>query len=153
MKRKVVLSLSSLSLSFILFFLACKKDDKPVDQTTSTPTTASFKFTWILGSAAEVTADDAYFVPAYSNIYASKGSDKNVNILLEDLSIGTHTIAPSKGLTLDYTSGNSTLNATSGTVVITKNSGTLLSGNYNCSVSSGGVTSTISGIFTDLPKK
>jgi hypothetical protein len=141
-----------LIVSVILY--ACSKDsDKPEEEQPNSNPTTTFKFTWSLGNNASVTADDAYFVPAYSNIYATKGTTKNVNILLEDLSVGSHSITPSKGVTLDYTDGAVTYNAKSGTVMITKNNGSLVSGSYNCSVSNGSVNTTISGDFTDLPKK
>lgn len=143
---------AAISLVSVTLYACVKDDDKPEEEQTTTTPAATFKFTWKLDGSASVTADDAYFVPAYSNIYASQGI-KNVDITLEDLSVGTHDIAPSKGVTIDYTNGTDVYYGKSGTVIITKSNGSLVSGSYNCTVAGGGVNLTISGDFTDLPKK
>ncbi|PBQ31685.1 hypothetical protein CNR22_07855 [Sphingobacteriaceae bacterium] len=135
-------------------FSGCAKDpDEPADETPDTPAATTPKFTWTLSGSTLVTADDSYFVSQFSNIYASKTNGMSVDINLSDLNTGNHTIAPSNGVTLEYTSTTTTLNATSGSVVISENTGTSVSGSFTCNLSGGGSTSTIIGDFIHLPKK
>jgi len=142
-------------LTIAIGISGCAKDqDEPKEETPTTPVTvAPAKFTWTLSGATLATADDSYFVSQFSNIYASKVNGMSVDITLEDLSKGTHAIAPSNGITLVYTSSTTTMNASSGSVVISENTGTSVSGSFTCALMGGGGTSTIKGDFSNLPKK
>lgn len=148
MKKNIFLFLI-VAFSGMVLFSACEKEaDKPEEENPN-PTVTS-KFTWSETSGT-FTADYAEFNPDFNNIYASKVDGSSVDITLEDLNKGTHSIVPSQGRTLAYTdSKNVTHNAKSGSVSISENTGASLSGSYNCTLENG---SSISGSFSNIPKK
>lgn len=148
MKKNVSL-FSIVALTGVLFFGACTKEaDKPEEENPTPVVTA--KFTWS-ESSGTFTADYAEFNPDFNNIHASKVDDSSVDIMLEDLNKGTHSIVPTAGRTLVYVNNkNITLDGVSGSVTISENTGTTLSGSYNCKLENG---SNISGTFSNIPKK
>lgn len=136
--------------AFLVLVWACQKDSsQPEDPGTGN----TGGFTWTPSGGTQVVADDFYFITAYNNIVASKtGNLTSVDIILDDLSVGTHTISPTKGITLEYVVSGTTYTGKSGVVNITSNSGTLLSGNFTAALTGGTITS-LSGEFTDLHSK
>lgn len=142
---KAILILSS----SVLFFSSCQKEASKPEEQTTTPVVSTTKFTWTAGSV-NATADNSFYVPAFNNIYAAKVNGSYVDITLEDLNKGNHTINPSQGVTLEYSDGTNTLKGMSGTVTISENTGTALSGSYNCKLGNG---TNISGSFTNIPQK
>ncbi len=139
-----------LILSFgILLFSSCQKEASKPEEETTTPTAVTTKFTWTAGSTS-ATADNSFYVPAFNNIYAAKVNGAYVDITLEDLNKGNHTINPSQGVTLEYSDGTNTFKGKSGTVTISENTGTKLSGSYNCTLENG---TNISGSFSNVPQK
>ncbi|MBL7933961.1 MAG: hypothetical protein JNL60_18800 [Bacteroidia bacterium] len=132
----------------VLFFSACTKEaDKPEEENPA-PTVTS-KFTWSQ-SSTNYTADYSEFVPDFNNIYASKIDGSSIDIFLDNLNKGAHTIVPTAGRTFVYTDSNGIKHeATSGSVTISENTGTTLSGSYSCTLDIG----TISGSFSNIPKK
>jgi len=154
MQTKSVFKFIGLLLVFTFLFSACAKDeDEPEEETPGTVTPPPAKFAWTINGGAEVVANETFFVPAYNNIYGTKTGGKNIDILLEDLSKGTHNIAPSNGITLEYTDGGTTYSCKSGSVVITENTGLLVSGNFHSVYTSAGSSNTIIGTFSSIPKK
>ena len=145
--------LLKLSFLFVLLFIGCAKEtDAPKEETPVTPTAPAKKFMWTINGGSAIVADDSYFVPAFDNIVASKGT-ATVDIILDTLGKGTHNISPSLGITLDYNDGTNTRSGKSGSVIITENTGTLISGTFTSSLIGGGTTSTITGEFSNVPKK
>lgn len=147
--KKRVLILAGLCVALIVICISCAKDsNKPDDPNTPAPSNTA-KFTWTKGNSSG-TADDAYVVNAYNEIYATKSGGIYVDIILDALSKGSYTISPSAGISLEYSDGSATFTGKSGTVTITESTATTVSGNFNCTFSSGG---SISGEFSNLPKK
>lgn len=153
MKKIHLTALASLLLFASFIFSGCaKEEDAPEEKTPSNPITPPpAKFSWVINGGAEVTADETYYVAAYSNIYAAKGT-RTVDIILDDLSKGTYQIS-APAITIDYFDGTNTHSGKSGTVVISENTGSLLSGSFTCALSGGGSNSSITGQFSSVPKK
>lgn len=154
MKIKSLILLSALCTAFIFSFSSCVKDpDEPAEETPTPVAAPPAKFTWAVNTGSNIYAEEMYFVPSFSNIYATKSNGSSVDISLEDLDQGTHAISSANGITLEYITSTSTLNATSGTVFISENTGVLLSGTFTCALAGGGVSSNIKGEFMNIPKK
>jgi hypothetical protein len=154
MKRKILNSTGILALT-ILFFSACTKEkDTPKETTSSTSAAGPVGgFTWTPAGGSAVVASDAYFIPAYNNIVANKNTTSDyVDIILDTLSVGNHTISPSLGITLEFGTSTATYTGKSGSVNITAKTGTLMSGTFTSALNGGTITS-ISGQFTNIPQK
>jgi len=153
MKNINIIRFVCLLILSLFIFSGCAKDpDEPEEETPTTPITPPpAKFSWVINGGTTVVADETYFVEAYSDIYAAKGT-KTIDIILDALDKGTYQISqPIR--TLDYFDGTNTQKGQSGTVVITEKSAGLISGSFTCTMSSGGSSSTISGEFSNIPKK
>lgn len=137
-------------LPVLLLTTRCQKDaGQPNDPNPS----SNSSFSWTPAGGATVVADNFYYITAYNNIVANKtGNLTSIDIILDDLSVGSHTISPSKGITLDYVYSGTTYSGKSGIVNITSKTGGLISGNFNAALAGGTITS-ISGEFTDLHEK
>lgn len=145
--KKYILSI--LVMAGALFAaVACEKEASKPEEETTTPV-SSYSFSWTTGSTS-FSADNSFFVPAFNNIYAAKVNGAYVDITLDDLTKGNHTINPSAGITFEYSDGTTTFNGKSGTVTISENTGTTLSGSYSCTLENG---SSISGSFSKIPQK
>ena len=149
-KRTRLNSLLILLAYSLLFLFSCKKDENtPIND----PVTPTSNFKWSTDGSASVTASEAYFIAAYNNIVATKsGSTASVDVVLDDLKVGSHAISASTGITLEFVNQGTTYTGESGTVVISQNTGTLLSGSFSAQLS-GGTIKTITGSFTDLKEK
>ncbi|MDI1354339.1 MAG: hypothetical protein PSX36_05455 [bacterium] len=148
--KTLLKQISVLFFPVLLFTFGCQKDASQPNDPVVSPTS---RFTWTPSSGATVVADNFYYITAYNNIVASKtGNLTSVDIILESLSVGTHTISPSKGITLEYVYSGTTYSGKSGVVNITSNSAGLITGNFNAALTGGTITA-ISGEFTDLREK
>lgn len=153
MKKHV--TIFSFLLIATLYFTGCakKENEVPEDNNNTTTTTNTTSFGWVPTGGVTLKADSSYFVASYNNIVAFKGGNSNiVDIKLSDLQVGTYSISTLTGNSLEYITGGSTYSATSGSVSIAANNGTKLSGTFSCALSGGTLTS-LSGDFTDIPKK
>ena len=153
MRKIHLIKLSLLCVALVFLLIACAKEtDAPKEEEPVTPTAPAKKFTWVINGGATILASDSYFVPSFDNIVASKGT-ATVDIILDTLGKGTHNISPSFGITLDYNDGTNAYSGKSGAVVITENTGAFISGTFTSSLIGGGSTSTITGEFSNVPKK
>lgn len=148
--------LIALGISILgLFVTGCAKAEKETEDPVNTGgvVTPTSEFDWTPGGSSAVTASESYYIPAYNNIVATKnGGSSYVDITLDNLNVGAHTISPSAGITLEYATLTTTYTAKSGVVNITEKSGTLLSGNFTAALNGGTLTS-ISGKFEYIPQK
>jgi hypothetical protein len=153
MKRYFHIAATCLSLGLLVFAGCAKAEKEPEDPTpTTTGTTLHPDFRWTPGSGPAVIASDAYFIPAYNNIVALKNTTSaSVDITLDNLNEGGHSISSSSGITLEYNDGTNTYTGKSGSVNITDNDGTSISGSFNCVLNGG--PGSINGQFTDIPHK
>lgn len=111
------------------------------------------KFWWQINNGASTFANESYFIPAYSNIVATKTDGSSIDIILNELNPGTYSIAPFAGITLDYNDANTTYPANAGRVVISENTGILMSGSFTCTFMNAGTGNTLTGGFSDVPGK
>lgn len=138
-----------------IMFTNCAKAEKETEDPASnsgaiTPTS---EFNWTPDGSSAVTASESYYIPAYNNIVATRGGGSSyVDITLDNLNVGAHTISPSAGITLEYATSSATYTAKSGVVNITEKTGTLLSGNFTAALNGGTLTS-ITGKFENIPQK
>jgi len=148
---KILLGASLLTL-FILS--ACAKESPaPTDPNTPVTPVVTGSFNWSINGGTSVSADNFFFIESFNNIVGTKNSGSiSVDISLDTLSVGSHTISPSSGITLDYSNGTSVAAAKSGIVTISSKTSAYLSGTYSAAFNSGTVTS-ISGSFSNLPSK
>lgn len=138
-----------------LVFTGCTKAEKETEDpgNSGSVPTPSAEFNWTPGGGSGVTASSSYFIPAYNNIVATKNTNSSyVDIILDNLNVGAHTISSSTGITLEYSTGTATYTAKSGVVNITEKTETLLSGNFTAALNSSTLTS-ISGEFVNVPRK
>lgn len=149
MKIGRIFKLSSLIIVVSLLVIGCGKDPNEPDE--ETPGTSQVKFTWSVNGGSTITASDGYYIFSYNEIIATKAGSTAIDIILDDLTKGTHNISPSNGITLEYYDGSATFDGKSGTVTISENTGTSLSGSFTCVLNGG--TTTIAGQFSNLPKK
>lgn len=151
--KRTCLNLFSTTLILFLVFSGCVKDEtEPEEPTPTTGTPVSTPgFGWTPGGGVATTADDFYYISAYSNIIGLKNGN-GVDITLQELKTGTFSLSPSLGNTLYYTVGTTTYTGKSGTVNITTFAGNKISGNFSTTLTGGTVTS-ISGQFNDVPAK
>lgn len=155
MKLKNVLFVAIGIFILSLVFTGCAKAEKETEDPANSGgvITPAAEFNWTPGGTSEVVANDSYYIPAYNNIVATKNSNSSyVDITLDNLNIGAHTISPSAGITLEYSTGSATYTAKSGVVNITDKTGTLLSGNFTAALV-GGTLTTINGEFNNIPQK
>lgn len=153
MKSNIIKFTGLLALVIAVFTGCAKAEKEPEEENPTNPiTTPAKEFIWSIDGNTTVTADDSYFVPSFDNIIASK-STSTVDVILNDLNKGSHTISPSNGVTLDYTAGSITYSAKSGTFIITENTGSLIAGTFTCSFPPGSAFNTIKGEFSNVPKK
>jgi hypothetical protein len=151
--KKYFLFVATILIISTFTFTRCAKDEKAPDDPTPAPvgTTPAGGFTFTPAGSSAVVANEAYFIPAFNNIVATKiASSSTVDITLDDLSTGGHTISP--GITLVYTAGSTTYTSKSGVVTISAKTGTLLSGSFSVALNGGTLTG-ISGQFTDISQK
>lgn len=154
--KKTIYNLLTMTALSLLVFTGCVKDkdepDNPAPPTT-TGGTSSYDFKWTPSAGTTMTADDAWYSTSTNNIYASKtGTTNSVEIILPEFAVATYSISSAIGneLNLRY---NSTLHsASSGTVKITANNGSVISGQFAVNFNSGTISS-LTGQFTDIPKK
>lgn len=142
------------SLFAILLVAACAKESPaPSDPNTPVTPVVTGSFNWSINGGASVSADNYFFIESFNNIVGTKNSGSiSVDISLDTLSVGNHTISPSNGITLDYSNGISVASAKSGIVSITSKTSSYVSGTYSAAFTSGTLTS-IGGSFTNLPAK
>jgi hypothetical protein len=152
MKHKRLLLLFTSLLGLLFLFNSCAKDPNEPEEE-ETPIAPPMKFNWTVSGGTSVSAADAYYVPSYNEIVATKSGVTAIDIILDALNKGTYNVSPSNGITLKYNDGTSTYNAKSGTVVITENNETTITGTFNCVLNVNGATSSITGEFANIPKK
>src|ERR1043166_9108749 len=118
-----------LFFSFLILFTECAKENKTPEPT---PNPVTVNFSWTPSGGQTFQAEDAYYIPQFSNIVATKGGGTQfVDITLTDLKAGTYSLSANTGNSLQYSSGTATLNAKSGQVVITSNTDNKLTGNFS----------------------
>ena len=91
----------SMSLSGLVF-TGCAKAEKETEDPANTGgvVTPVSEFDWTPNGSSAVTASESYYIPAYNNIVATKGGGSSyVDITLDNLNVGAHTISPSAGIT------------------------------------------------------
>lgn len=140
-------------LSASLCLVSCAKSEKDPAEEPTTPAIELGEFSYTPGTAASVNADSSVYFPAFNNIVSYKsGATQVIDIYLSALSVGTYTISSATGISLSYTTGSTVYTAKSGTVGITANTGSKLSGKFGVALTGGTLTS-LSGSFTDIPKR
>jgi hypothetical protein len=136
------------SLSMLFFSCAKNKDEpEPI-----TPVNRG-NFSWQSNQGAQVKADSAYYFSQFTTIFAFKnGTNSSVEINLSSLGLGSYSISSVTGNALTFVNGSSTYTAPSGYCNITGTSDNLLVGTFSVNLNGGTITS-LSGNFSDLPRK
>jgi hypothetical protein len=136
------------SLSMLFFSCAKNKDEpEPV-----TPINRG-NFNWQSNQGTQVKADSAYYFSQFTTIFAFKnGTNSSVEINLSSLALGSYSISSVTGNALTFVNGSSTYTAPSGYCNITGTSDNLLVGTFSVNLNGGTITS-LSGNFSDLPRK
>ncbi len=142
------------SLLAVFLLSACAKESPaPSDPNAPVTPLVTGSFNWIVNGGTSVSADNFFFIESFSNIVGTKNSGSiSVDISLDALSVGSHTISPSSGITFDYSNGTSVVAAKSGIVTISSKTSSYLSGTYVAAFNTGTLTS-MSGSFSNLPSK
>lgn len=132
-------------------FTGCAKDDPQPD--TEEPVATQGSFSWTLSSGQTTTADSAHCYGSITTIYAFKnGNATTVEAALSSLSEGSYSISAATGNSFVYSNGSVTQNAVAGQLTISANAQNKVSGTFNLTLSGGPATS-ISGSFSDIPKR
>lgn len=147
-----ILKRAGMFLLLVISFSGCVKDPDEPEEETPAPTTPTPVFNWSVNNGTAVSGDDAFYVAAYNEIYGNKNGVTIVDIILDTIAKKTYNISQSAGITLDYFDGTTSRTAKSGIVTISEINGTRISGSYNCTFTGGTITS-VSGQFSNLPKK
>ena len=146
----------ALTFTSTLFLLSCAKDSSDPDKNVAiTPAgnTNSTVFSWTNNSGTSTSADSTNYYASFTTIFAFKnGTSNSIEINLSALTVGSYTLSSSTGNALTYIANSSTYTAKTGVVNITANNNSNLSGNFNCALS-GGTLTTLSGQFVDVPKR
>lgn len=145
-----------LLLSSLIFLISCAKASSDPDKNTSTVpsgNTSNTQFTWTNNAGSSVTADSSNYYTSFTTIFAFKnGITNSLEINLSSLNVGAYLLSNTTGNALTYIVNSTTYTAKSGTVNITANNSAGLSGNFNCALSGGTLTS-LNGQFTEIPKR
>jgi hypothetical protein len=143
-------------LSGIIFLISCAKASSDPDKNTSTApagNTSNTQFTWSNNAGNSVTADSSNYYASFTTIFAFKnGVINSLEINLSSLNVGAYSLSNLTGNALTYIVNSTTYTAKSGTVNITANNNAGLTGNFNCALAGGTLTS-LSGQFTEIPKR
>jgi len=138
------------------FLSSCIKASSDPDKNVSTApsgNTSTTSFQWTPNSGSGITADSSNYYASFTTIFAFKnGINNSIEINLSSLAVGAYTLSSSTGNALTYVANSTTYTAKSGVVNITANTSTNLSGNFNCALSGGTLTS-LSGEFVDIPRR
>ena len=139
-----------------LFVWSCAKAESDPEKSVSTApagNTSTTSFQWTPNSGGSVTADSSNYYSSFTTIFAFKnGNNNSLEINLSSLAVGAYTLSTATGNALTYIANSTTYTAKSGVVNITANSSTNLSGNFNCTLT-GGTLSSLSGQFVDIPRR
>jgi hypothetical protein len=149
-----VASRSFLVLCFILFIVACKKEDTPETEEPTDVPAGQADFRWKYDGGATVVADSAYYYSQFTTIYAFKnGVSSSIEVNLSSLSAGSYSLSSATGNMLTYVKNAATYTTTSGSFNISSTSNTKLSGDFSGSINTGSVSTTISGTFSAIPHR
>lgn len=134
-------------LATAVLFSSCNKDD---DMNTENLQSEDGFFYGENGASVLTKADDAQVNKTYKTIIAKKDNNTVVEIVLNDLKIGTYDLSAKYAFT--YVKAGSHWEASAGTLTITKNENNKLSGSFEATAGSGvlGVNS-VEGKFKDIP--
>ena len=144
---------SALIIASLLVFSNCAKEDEPQPEDPENPVITAGQFTWKPGSAASVTADSAYYYSQFTTIYAFKNGYANmIEVNLSSLTAASYSLSSATGNALTFITASTTHTASSGSFNITAAANNKLSGNFSANLAGGSVTS-ITGSFTDIPKR
>lgn len=157
LKQKLYLSIVVVFILAISINLSsCAKASTDPDKDTSTTpagNTSTTSFQWTPNAGSSTTADSSNYYTSITTIYAFKnGLSNSIEINLSSLAVGAYTISSSTGNSLIYVANSNTYTAKSGVVNITANTSSNISGNFNCALT-GGTLTTLSGQFVDVPKR
>ncbi len=152
--KRAFLIIGTIAGLAILMLSSCAKATTDPEKETNTNNggaTSTTEFKWTPGSGSTVTSDSSYCYNSITSIFAFKnGTNNSIEITLSSMAVGAYSVSASTGNALTYVSNSTTYTAKSGAVNITTNANNKLSGNFNCSVTGGTLTS-LSGQFTDVP--
>jgi hypothetical protein len=150
--RTLILALSILSALFIISCAKDKKEPEDPGSTTPVPTTPPY-FSWTVSGGQTTVADSSFCYVSSNAVDAFRGGNSNsIEIRLSAFTTGTYVINSVSGNQLDYQLGTKVYTGSNGTVNITAATSSKITGNFNCSLSGGTITS-ISGTFADVPKR
>jgi hypothetical protein len=141
------------SLALIVLSSCAKDEPEPADPNDpgTVPTLPPY-FTWKVNNGSQVVADSSHCYVKSNVIFAFRNGNANtVEINLASMSVGKYLINTSSGNELKYQTG-SLVGTGTGTVNILTSGQDRISGDFNCALSGGTLTS-ITGTFTDIPKR
>ena len=152
LKNFFSLKITTLFIALSFLSVSCQKEDpEPEPQPNNPGTTNPPYFKWQIDNGAVVTADSAYAYVQSFVLFAIKNTGQNVEVNLSSMNTGTYNISTATGNQLKY-SDSSNEHETSGTFVISSSTSSKMTGYFNCTFT-GSSLSTITGTFSDVPKR
>ena len=148
MKKSIYIFYFILSIGMTLF-ISCAKEEVEPDPIASQ---SKGNFNYSINGAALQKADSAVYY-ANTTVYAYKnGTSTTFEINLDDLIDKTYYISSATGNEFKYTTNAVEYNFTGGNFIISSNTNNKLAGSFNCSLS-GGIITSATGNFSDLPRR
>ncbi len=140
---------------FSLIIFSCKKKEEESNSCSTCSSgggTSPVGFYYNINGSGTTTADSAIFNVANRTITSYRqGMAKRIVIKTSSQSAGTYNFT-STANTLNYIESIGTYYATSGYITITANANNKMSGSFS-SGGTGGTSTTVSGNFTDIPRR